>query len=164
MVKFIYTLFFLATISFTTLSTPPKVLVFFSITCPMCAKYTLVLKNLKKELEKEQIKIELVFPQSDLSTKQAKSFLNKYKLDFDFVLDGKKEITKKYGATITPECFLVDSNNNVIYSGRIDNWYQNIVTRRAIVTQNYLKNAISNYCQGKAVEIKKTQPIGCYIQ
>jgi hypothetical protein len=70
---------------------------------------------------------------------------------------------KKYKATITPEVFLILSNN-VIYTGAFDDRAIDNEIIKQSASENYLYDAIKNTLEGKEVVNKKTKAVGCYIE
>ncbi|MGI8893468.1 MAG: redoxin domain-containing protein, partial [Bacteroidia bacterium] len=78
--------------------------------------------------------------------------------------DPDKELTRYLKATITPEAFLLDSEKNILYSGRIDNWATALGVKRQITTSHDLDNAIESFINNRQIDIRKTEAIGCLIE
>jgi len=73
-------------------------------------------------------------------------------------------MARKFGVTITPEVVLYDEKNDqVLYQGRIDDSYVRVGRRKRFIKSKDLEKAILQLIDGKAIETKATQPIGCYI-
>jgi hypothetical protein len=51
----------------------------------------------------------------------------------------------------------------VIYSGKIDNWFEDIGKRRTIITEFYLQDALNSVIRHREPAIKETKPVGCFI-
>ncbi|MCH7771893.1 MAG: thioredoxin family protein, partial [Bacteroidetes bacterium] len=63
-------------------------------------------------------------------------------------------------ATHTPEILLFDSERKLIYSGKIDdNWQE-----PEKVVNHYLRNAIDELLEGKEISVPETYSIGCTIK
>lgn len=140
-----------------------KVLVFISPDCPLCKSYTKDLREMIEEY-KGEIDIYGVVPGKFYTVHEVDSFLNYYNLSLNIVYDPNFKLVRELKATITPEAFLIDNNNNIIYQGLIDNWLGELGRKRQIVSQYYLKDAIKSFINGEEVRIKKTKAIGCFIE
>lgn len=89
---------------------------------------------------------------------QEKSF------EFPYVIDENQEITKAYGATNTPQVFVMRkvANNNlrIEYIGSIDNNSQNATA----ASKHYVEEAVDNLLKGNSIPIISTKAIGCTIK
>jgi thioredoxin-related protein len=77
-----------------------------------------------------------------------------------YVLDKNSELANAFGAKTTPHIFFFDRNLNLIYTGSIDNSFED--KRKTDVP--YLMNAIDAYSKGKKIKTKSTAPKGCSIK
>ena len=77
-----------------------------------------------------------------------------------YLFDEGQEIFPKYGATKTPEIFLVDSNQVLQYHGAIDD----SVRDEGNVGEKFVEKAIQALEEGKKPETKTTKAIGCSIK
>jgi len=77
-----------------------------------------------------------------------------------YALDKNNVIADAFGATRTPECFLFDKDNKLIYHGAIDDSPGDINS----VKHNYLKQAIDEMTAGKNITVKESRSIGCSIR
>lgn len=139
---------------------------FLSESCPICQSTTLEIKKICKDFESDDIKFIGLFPNQTNSTANSRSrFSQKYELNFLLVADSSQKLTKKFDATITPEVIVIENNNQtIIYRGKVDNSFESVGKRRAVVTEFYLRQALNFWKNGKVSLIKNTIPVGCYIQ
>ena len=79
---------------------------------------------------------------------------------FHYVVDKGSKLAHAYGATRTPEAFLFDSNNTLVYHGTIDDNMRNA----AAVEKTYLKDAIKALINGEEIATKETKALGCTIK
>ncbi len=82
---------------------------------------------------------------------------------FAYVYDETQETTKKYGATNTPQVYLLEKEGEdyvVKYIGAIDNNYQDASS----VTKKYVEDAMDAVLTGDDVPEKKTKAVGCTIK
>jgi peroxiredoxin len=82
---------------------------------------------------------------------------------FPYLLDENQDICKKYGATRTPQVFLLEKKNDdffVRYTGAIDDNYQDA----SKVTTPYVAKAIDALLTGSTPNPTFTKAIGCSIK
>ncbi len=77
-----------------------------------------------------------------------------------YVLDKNSELANSFGAKTTPHVFFFDRNLKLIYTGSIDNSFED--KRKSDVP--YLINAIDSYSKGKKIKVKSSSPKGCSIK
>jgi peroxiredoxin len=78
---------------------------------------------------------------------------------FPYLYDGSQQIAKDYGATYTPEFFVLDKNRKIVYMGAMDdNSEANKVTKR------YVDDAVAAALQGKLPAVKETVAVGCTVR
>ncbi len=77
-----------------------------------------------------------------------------------YALDSDNELADAFGATRTPECFLFDKNDKLVYHGAIDDSPADITE----VKRNHLKQAITEMTQGTPVSVKESRSVGCSIR
>lgn len=141
-----------------------SILVFMAPDCPISQKYTLTLREISEKYKDKNIPIYLIFPGTYYTKKTIKEFLKKYLITFTVVLDEKFEVAKLLQASITPEAFLFDNKAQVLYSGRIDNWFESLGKNRFVITERDLLSAMDSYLAGEPIKVKKTKSVGCIIQ
>jgi thioredoxin-related protein len=77
-----------------------------------------------------------------------------------YLLDKNSELANAFGAKTTPHIFFFNRDMKLIYTGSIDNSFEE-KTKTAIP---YLVNAIEAYSNGKKIKTKSTSPKGCSIK
>ena len=83
----------------------------------------------------------------------------KYAGNTVYGVDPSGKIGKAYGATKTPEFFVLDKARNVKYMGAMDD----SPTNESKVTKVYLKPAIEAVLGNETVEVTETPSVGCGI-
>lgn len=73
--------------------------------------------------------------------------------------DESQAIGKAYGATNTPQFFVLDKTRTIRYMGALDD-----SQTESKVKKHYLKDAVDALLAGKDVEVSETQPKGCGIR
>ncbi|MFA6262235.1 MAG: redoxin family protein [Bacteroidia bacterium] len=145
------------------LSTPYIVLVFLSPECPLCQNYTLTLNKLQDQFSPQVTFIGIV-PGIYFTNHSIRNFKQAYGVQFEIYRDPDKELTKRLGATVTPEVVVLNKEGRVLYQGRIDNWAYEVSRKRKLITQHDLQDALYALLNNKKVAIKKTKAIGCFIE
>lgn len=81
------------------------------------------------------------------------------KFNYIYGYDESGKIGKDYGATRTPEFFVIDKERVVRYHGALDD-----NQTEGKVKKTYVKDAVDALLAGKAVPTPETRPVGCGIQ
>ncbi|MCR9115615.1 MAG: thioredoxin family protein [bacterium] len=76
--------------------------------------------------------------------------------NFPYLADASKQSALDFGATRTPELFVIDSKGVVQYTGAFDSDMKNPET-------NYVADAVNAVLEGKTPETQKTRAVGCGI-
>ncbi len=83
---------------------------------------------------------------------------------FAYLQDQTQDIAKAYGATNTPQVYILrkeaPSKFKVAYIGAIDNNYRDA----SKVDQHYVRDAVDALLQGNEIDEKSTKAIGCTIK
>jgi len=79
--------------------------------------------------------------------------------NYAYAFDESGAVGKAYGATRTPEFYVLDKDRVVRYHGALDDSVMN----ETKVTKNYVKNAAEALLAGKEVETAETRAQGCGI-
>lgn len=79
--------------------------------------------------------------------------------DVPYVVDENSRLANAFGAMRTPESFLFNAKNELVYHGAIDdNQDASQVQRRHLI------EAITETANGKSVSVSKTRSVGCGIK
>ncbi|MFV0540985.1 MAG: thioredoxin family protein [Aestuariibaculum sp.] len=82
---------------------------------------------------------------------------------FPYLIDKEQKVYPKFGATKTPHIFVLqksDQGNIVKYIGAIDNNYKDA----ALVTTQYVENAVDALLNEETISQTETKAIGCTIK
>ncbi|UPT69244.1 MAG: redoxin domain-containing protein [Sphingobacteriales bacterium JAD_PAG50586_3] len=104
-----------------------------------------------------------IIPGTNFSNDTIAYFAKNYNINMPLLVDPDYFLTQSIGATVTPEVVLLNPSAVVLYAGKVDNWYESIGTRRTVITQFYLKDALNSMLAGTPVKVKRTTPVGCFI-
>ena len=73
--------------------------------------------------------------------------------------DENQAIGKAYGATNTPQFFVLDKERVIRYLGAMDDSQND-----AKVKKTYLRDAVDAVVKGETVEVSETKPQGCGVK
>jgi peroxiredoxin len=86
-----------------------------------------------------------------------KKIVERYSLPYPVLDDSTGRTTREYGATTSPEVFVIDAKGVIVYLGAIDN---SPMGRPQGQAANYLDQALTEVLAGKAVTTPQTKPNG----
>lgn len=139
------------------------VLAFTCNSCPYAVDYEDRLVELAKRYAGPQAKVAVVAVNvnrvEEDSLPQMKAKAQEKSFPFPYLYDESQQIAKDYGATRTPEFFVLDRDRKIVYMGALDD-----NTDAAQVTKHYVADAIEAALQGKPAPVAETVPIGCGIR
>ena len=85
------------------------------------------------------------------------------RLRFTMIKDEGQMVADAFGATRSPEVFLLDADREVVYRGRIDDQYAPGIYGRAAPTRRDLEEAINAALESLPIAVPETEPVGCYL-
>lgn len=122
------------------------------------------MRNLKRDFASDSIAFYGVFSKDWFNPTEVDSFALKYSLSFDMLFDDGNALAHTLGATTTPEVFVLNRKSKILYSGKIDNWVNDLGKKKLEVSDHYLENALIAWREKKPIKPKHTKPIGCLIE
>jgi peroxiredoxin len=149
-------------VKLSTFNKKQKAIVFLSPECPLSQNYTLVLNQIQEKNQETTVVIG-VFPGTAYTPDEYQAFQKKYKIKFPLITDSAKKLVTELGAQVTPEVYLLNEHDQVIYSGAIDNWVIDLGKKRRQTTIHYLSDAITASVQNTSVYPASTKAVGCFI-
>jgi len=96
----------------------------------------------------------------DDSFENMKKIADEKGMKFDYLVDEKQDMAKKYGAICTPDPFLFDQNRKLVFHGRIDN----AMNPDDTATESTMQENIEKYLAGEKIEKDFDPSIGCSIK
>lgn len=80
--------------------------------------------------------------------------------NYVYGFDESQQIGRDYGATNTPQVFVLDKDRVIRYMGSIDDSHMN----ESNVKAKYLRAAVDALLAGKDIENSETRPVGCGVK
>ena len=136
---------------------------FIACECPISQKYIVTLNELYSQYSgQSQLRWRFIVPER-VTKQELREFVKEYQVKFPIERDSRRHaIVQKFNADVTPQVVML-RENDVLYSGAIDNWFYGLGQYRQIITENYLKDALEAVLNGKTPSVKKTDAVGCPI-
>lgn len=144
------------------------VVLFTSNHCPYSRLYEERFTALVKEYAGKDVAFIIINPNDpreskDDSREEMETKARSWGIDVPYLADENQQIARMFGASKTPEVFVLSNRSNrfsIVYSGAIDDNPQ--VARD--VNQYYAKQAIDAVLQDKIVNTPHKRPVGCMIK
>jgi len=140
------------------------VVVFLANHCPVVIAYEDRIQEFTDAYKAKGVKV-VAIATSGKSTEKAdnldaiKARAKDGKFNYVYGYDKSQDIGRSYGATNTPQFFVLDKDKTIRYMGAMDD-NQN----EGKVTKQYLRDAVDALLAGKEVSVKETRAVGCGIQ
>jgi peroxiredoxin len=140
---------------------PLVVLVFLGNHCPVVQAYEDRIIDFTNDYKDKGVKVVGVCV-NDLDSDRLpaiKTYMKQKGSNYVYGYDESQAIGKAYGATNTPQFFVLDKDRVIRYTGAMDDNMQ-----EGKVTKTYLRDAVDALLKGESVEISETQPKGCGVK
>jgi hypothetical protein len=142
---------------------PAAILIFVSTECPISNRYAPEIQRLHEKFASEGARFWLVYPNADESAEEIRRHIADYQFPGKAMRDVGHRWVRKTAATVTPEAAVFDARQELVYRGRIDNWYVDFGQARPEPTRHDLQLALEAVLNRQPVTQAQTQPVGCYI-
>jgi len=97
---------------------------------------------------------------ADDSFDAMKKYAKSQGYNYHYVVDANASVADAFGATRTPEIFLINKEGTIVYKGAIDDSPADATQVKTI----FLKEAINEVVAGKPITVKESKSIGCTIK
>ncbi len=137
------------------------VLVFVRTDCPVSNRYAPLIQQLSSRYAGKAA-FWLVYPNGSESPETIRKYLQDYGYHLPALRDPRHLLVARAQVKITPEAAVFRAGQ-LIYHGRIDNWYADFGRRRSSATTHELDDAVRAALAGRAPATAATEAVGCYI-
>ena len=137
------------------------VLVFLANHCPVVTAYEDRIIDFANDYKGKSVKVVGVSV-NDLDSDRLPAIKQRVQdkgYNYVYGYDGSQKIGKAYGATNTPQFFVLDKERVIRYMGAMDD-SQN----ENKVSKTYLRDAVDALLAGESVEVSETRPVGCGVR
>jgi peroxiredoxin len=138
------------------------VLLFLGTECPLVGAYAARLNVLFDDWEKSGVRVLGINSNQQDSLTEIAQHAQKMGFRFPILKDAGNVVADHLAAERTPEAFVLDESNRVVYRGRIDDQF-GIGYQRPAPTRPDLVRAVEETLAGKSVEVASTAVMGCRI-
>ncbi|MEQ8209357.1 MAG: redoxin domain-containing protein [Lacipirellulaceae bacterium] len=138
------------------------VVVFLGTECPLAKLYGKRLAKMDREYAEQGVQLVGINSNRQDTLQEMAVYAKKHKIKFPLLKDPGGKVARQFGATRTPEAFLLDGEGTIRYRGRIDDQY-GVGTARGKPRVEELKEAIDALLAGEPIETAQTDAIGCFI-
>ena len=136
------------------------VLVFWSFKCPVSLAYIDRMQALADRYAGRGTVIFGVASNENETAEEIRANVSHLNISVPILLDAEGALAQGFGATHTPEAFVLDSAGVLRYRGPIDN--NKRTGERGRIA--YIENALDSLLSGKAVTPSEVRPFGCPIR
>ena len=135
------------------------VIIFIATACPVSNAYNERMEKIAQEYKARGVNVVGINANSTESAADVKAHAAEKHLSFTILKDDGSKIADALGAARTPEAYLLDAKNKLVYHGRIDNSRD-----ESQVVSSELREAIDETLAGKPVAKSTANAFGCSIK
>lgn len=135
------------------------VLIFIAVQCPVSNAYNERMEKLAQDYKERGVSVVGINANSTEPAADVKTHAEEKHLTFPILKDTGNRIADALGATRTPEAYVLDANNKLVYHGRIDNSRD-----MSQVNSSELRDALEATLAGKPVTKTTANAFGCSIK
>ncbi len=140
----------------------PVVLIFVRTDCPISNRYAPTIQRLSAQYAGKAA-FWLVYPDKSESSAAIEQHLRDYGYKLPALHDPQHALVKLGQAQITPEVAVFDASGQLVYHGRIDDWYVTFGHARPAPTTHELEDAVQAVLKGSKPQVATASGVGCYI-
>jgi peroxiredoxin len=139
---------------------PVVVVVFLANHCPVVQAYEDRIIDFTNDYKEKGVKVVgIAVSQSTIDKLPAiKDYMKDHKSTYIYGYDESQAIGKAYGATRTPQFFVLDKERKIRYTGAMDD-----NQREDKVSKTYLRDAVDAVLKGETVPVEETNAVGCGV-
>ena len=145
-------------------TTKAVVFIFLGPECPISQRYVPKLNRMATARDTNAVEFFGVVAGQTMTRTQALAFAKDYAIQFPVLFDDGLALARWLRPTHMPEAFVLKPDGDVVYHGRIDDWYQSPGKPRAAAQHHELQDALAAVVAGKSPRKIFAQPVGCYFE
>lgn len=146
-------------VAFSSLKGAVTVVTFISTICPVSNAYDERMNAVYRDYSPKGVKFIFVNANSNEPAKAVEQHAKDVGFEFPVYKDRGNAAADRFGATVTPESYVIDSSGTIRYHGPIDDNRNEARVRLAT-----LRAALDAVLAGKPVEVRETKAFGCTIK
>jgi len=138
------------------------VVVFLGVECPLAKLYGPRLAELAEDYADHGIAVVGVNANRQDTLTELAAYGRRHGIGFPLLKDNTGEAIEAFGATRTPEAFVLDRQRVVRYRGRIDDQYD-VGAIRDEPSTRFVRDALDAVLDGREPPVVETRAVGCFI-
>lgn len=138
------------------------VLIFLRRDCPVSGRYAPVIQQISKQYS-DRADFWLVYPDRADTAPSIRKSVDEFGYRLPVLRDMDRALVKLSRVQITPEVAVFNRNRQLVYDGRVDNWYVDLSRARPSPTTHELEDAIRTAEAGGQMAHSEVRGVGCYI-
>jgi peroxiredoxin len=135
------------------------VIMFIATQCPVSNGYNGRMVELFKDYNSKGVSFIGINSNKQENLEEVRTHSKDHGFDFPVLKDWNNVIADKLQASVTPEIYVLNSEMEILYHGRIDD-----SQRENRVTSKDLRSALDRILSGSAPEVTETKAFGCSIK
>lgn len=141
-----------------------KVVVFLFVRtdCPISNRYAPRIQEMSSRYEKGA-EFFLVYPVRAETAEQIRNHLKEYGYKLAALRDPDRALVRASETRVTPEAAVFSPGGQLLYHGRIDDWYAEFGRSRPAPTTHELSSAVEAAIDRKPVAVPVQPAIGCFL-
>jgi hypothetical protein len=140
-----------------------RVLLFVRTDCPITNRYAPELQKLAEEFRGRDVRFWLIYPDRTETAAGIRKHMAEYHFPGEPLRDPEHLLVARARATVAPEAAVFNAAGDLVYHGRIDDWYVDIGRARAAAQRHDLRDAIQAVLDGRRVAEPETRAVGCSL-
>lgn len=142
---------------------PMECYFFFIPDCPASKLDMSVIMDLSNKYGSHGLTVRAIVSDPEPSDSILASAIENYNFTLPIEYDSTLAKAKSFGATTTPQVFLLNSSGDTVYSGQVNDYYYSYGKHRPKANNHYLEDAIISLLTNTHLEVSRTNPVGCKI-
>ena len=144
--------------------TKAMVLLFLVPDCPFSQFYSMAINQIYSNYYNKGYQFYGIVPGNLYANSEIINFKKNNDFKPEIVIDKFYHLTKNYKVNVVPTALVLNSHGKALYFGKIDDQAIQAGQKKHIATSFYLLDALKAIENKKEISIKKTIPVGCYIE
>ena len=144
--------------------TTAVVFLFLGTRCPISNGLLPELSRLHREFSRQSVEFYGVICDRFASPEEVAAHRREFSIPFPVVLDTAGTLQRALKPSHSPQAVVISRQGQTIYSGRIDDRYEELAQPKPLATKHELKNALTAVVNGMLPAISRTEPVGCMLE
>lgn len=133
------------------------VVVFTCNSCPVAQAYEPRFVEFVKAFEEKGVKFVAINCNANETLQSIEQRIADSGLNYSYISDATGQSARDYGASVTPQIFVLDGERKVAFTGPFDD-------DMAAPGTNYVQDAVNALLEGRQPEVTSARPFGCRIK